>query len=89
MSSFSSKTEPVWTISQKEEASMEIQRPLKAIRSKCLDCSGGQPKEVRFCSVIACSLWPYRLGKRPVKNIQKKHDHCFPPDGEKRIKRLA
>lgn len=37
----------------------------KAIRAKCLDCSGGQPKEVRLCPVRGCALWPYRLGRRP------------------------
>ena len=57
---------------------MEIQRPLKAIRSKCLDCSGGQPKEIRFCSVTTCTLWPYRLGKRPVTNIKGNPGLSFP-----------
>ena len=47
---------------------MKILRPLKAIRSKCLDCSGGQLKEIRLCQIVSCSLWPYRMGKRPVKN---------------------
>ena len=40
-------------------------RPLKAIRLKCLDCSGGSPKEVRLCPAFGCPLWPYRMGKRP------------------------
>ena len=57
---------------------MEIQRPLKAMRSKCLDCSGGQPKEVRLCPIPTCTLWPYRMGKRPVKNIQGNHALSFP-----------
>lgn len=39
--------------------------PLKAIRSKCLDCSGGSEKEVRECRITSCSLHPYRMGKRP------------------------
>ena len=39
--------------------------PVKAIRAKCLDCSGQQPKEVRHCPVTNCALWPYRMGKRP------------------------
>jgi len=39
--------------------------PMKAIRLKCLDCSAGSAKEVRQCPVKDCSLWPYRLGKRP------------------------
>ena len=39
--------------------------PMKAIRAKCLDCSGGQPKEVRLCPVSRCPLWPYRMGRCP------------------------
>ena len=39
--------------------------PLKAIRAKCLECSGGSPKEVRFCPAEDCSLFPFRLGKNP------------------------
>ena len=41
--------------------------PLKAIRKKCLDCCCGKPKEVRKCTVIECTLYPYRLGRRPNK----------------------
>lgn len=44
---------------------MPILTPVKAIRAKCLDCSCYQPKEVRLCPVTDCSLWPYRMGKRP------------------------
>ena len=44
---------------------MKTLTPLKAIREKCLDCSGGQPKEVRLCPVTDCPLWPYRMGKNP------------------------
>ena len=44
-----------------------IKTPIKAIRSKCLDCSGGQPGEVRLCPIEACPLWPYRMGRRPGK----------------------
>ena len=39
--------------------------PIKAIRAKCLDCTCQQPKEVRLCTVTACALWPYRMGRRP------------------------
>ncbi len=41
--------------------------PMKAIRAKCLDCSGGNSKEVRFCPIQNCSLYPYRFGKRPTE----------------------
>ena len=40
-------------------------RPLKAIRLKCLDCSGESAPEVRECLITYCPLWPYRLGRRP------------------------
>jgi hypothetical protein len=39
--------------------------PIKAIRAKCLDCSGFQPSEVRNCGIPECSLFPYRFGKNP------------------------
>ena len=41
--------------------------PLKAIRAKCLDCSGGQSKEVRACQPVDCPLYPYRFGKNPKR----------------------
>lgn len=39
--------------------------PLKSIREKCLDCSGGSPKEVRLCPVKDCPIYQYRHGLRP------------------------
>ena len=39
--------------------------PVKAIRAKCLDCCCGHPSEVRICTAKNCSLFPYRMGKRP------------------------
>ena len=38
---------------------------LKAIRAKCLDCSGGIQSEVRDCLVRRCPLYPFRMGKNP------------------------
>ena len=43
--------------------------PLKAIRAKCLDCMGGQVKEVRLCPIPECPLYLFRLGKNP--NIKR------------------
>ncbi len=41
--------------------------PLKAIRAKCLECTGYEPSEVRKCSEKdACFLWPFRFGRRPA-----------------------
>ena len=39
--------------------------PLEAIRAKCLDCSGGDTKEVKLCPMTACALYPFRRGKKP------------------------
>jgi len=44
---------------------MDSLTPIKAIRTKCLDCSGGQPSEVRRCDINDCPLLPYRFGKNP------------------------
>jgi hypothetical protein len=38
---------------------------LKAIRTKCLDCSGGSHSEVADCVVRACALYPFRMGTNP------------------------
>ena len=47
--------------------------PVKAIRAKCLDCSAGQPSEVRYCPVTDCPIFIYRFGKNPNrKGIGKK-----------------
>jgi hypothetical protein len=39
--------------------------PIRSIRRKCLDCSGGSYSEVRDCQIVDCELHPYRFGKRP------------------------
>ena len=36
--------------------------PIKAIRAKCVDCSGGSLAEARKCVAIRCALWPFRQG---------------------------
>jgi hypothetical protein len=38
---------------------------LRAVRAKCLDCSGGSPAEVTDCRVPTCPLYPFRLGRNP------------------------
>jgi hypothetical protein len=40
--------------------------PLKSIRLKCLDCSGGKAEgeaSVKDCVVPDCPLYPFRFGK--------------------------
>ena len=44
---------------------MKAVRPLRAIRLKCLDCSGWQWPEVERCIHTDCILWPLRFGKKP------------------------
>jgi len=44
---------------------MKGQTPVRAIRAKCLECSAGQVKEVRDCSITDCPLYPFRMGKNP------------------------
>ena len=41
--------------------------PMKAIRAKCMDCSGGSFHEVRECPCVECPLYAYRSGHRPPK----------------------
>lgn len=41
--------------------------PVKAIRLKCLDCSGGSSTEVEKCTLTNCALYPFRLGKNPFR----------------------
>jgi hypothetical protein len=41
------------------EAGHERQSPLRAIRAKCLDCSGGNTAEVCRCEAVKCPLWPF------------------------------
>jgi len=35
---------------------------LKAIRKKCLECSGDQKEEVLNCEITECALYQYRMG---------------------------
>ncbi len=48
---------------------MKVLTPIKAIRAKCLDCSGGQYIEVKLCPIKDCTLYPYRMGRRPKKGV--------------------
>ena len=42
----------------------------RAIRKKCMDCSGGLTREVRDCWAKNCPLFPYRFGKNPRAAIR-------------------
>ena len=47
--------------------SEQITNPVKAIRSKCLDCCCGSSTEVANCTAIRCALFPFRFGKNPYR----------------------
>lgn len=42
-----------------------VESPIKAIRAKCIDCSGKSAAESRKCVAINCPLWPFRMGVNP------------------------
>ena len=42
--------------------------PMRAIRLKCMDCSGWQQKEVEKCAAKECPIWCFRMGKNPKAN---------------------
>lgn len=41
--------------------------PVKAIRLKCLDCSGGSSVEVDKCPAKQCPIWSFRYGRNPFR----------------------
>lgn len=45
----------------REEKTGKLTRK-KAIREHCLECMGGNQREVQFCSANLCALYPFRMG---------------------------
>ena len=45
--------------------------PVKAIRMKCLDCSGGSRREAERCTVKTCALYPFRMGRNPFRAVRE------------------
>ena len=43
----------------------KITNPIKAIRCFCIDCMGGQAREVKDCTAPNCPLYAFRMGKNP------------------------
>lgn len=39
--------------------------PVKAIRAKCIECSGGNRSEADRCQIKDCPRYAYRHGKNP------------------------
>ena len=51
----------------------KVRNPMTAIRAKCVECSGGQLKEVNSCPIKTCALWPFRMGVNPMHKRSKAH----------------
>jgi hypothetical protein len=64
-SAFDKETTPVEMKAELQAMGHEPGPVLKAIRRKCLDCSGGSAAEVADCLVKNCALYPFRMGKNP------------------------
>lgn len=43
------------------------QTPLRAVRLKCIECSGDNRAEVAHCEQSDCSLYIYRMGINPKR----------------------
>jgi hypothetical protein len=43
------------------------QKPLKALRARCLDCCCGDASEVRKCVSTDCAARPFRMGSNPFR----------------------
>jgi hypothetical protein len=44
----------------------------RAIKKKCLDCSGDSPKDVTLCHIFDCPLWRYRTGAEISSSAYKR-----------------
>lgn len=55
--------------------------PVKSIRKKCIDCSGGSLKEVRDCDIDDCPLYPFRMGKNPNRRSCKNNPNLVKKAG--------
>ena len=45
--------------------------PLKAIRAKCVQCVGVQPKLIASCKETSCALHPFRMGENTLHRMHK------------------
>lgn len=59
----------------------DLDSVLRAIRAKCLDCSGNQKKLVENCKITDCPLMPYRsiraMRENAPSNIEKNQLSIF------------
>jgi len=54
-----------------------ILKLIDVIRERCIDCKGNEI-DIRKCSKIRCSSWPYRLGSDPFERPNKPHKKYDP-----------
>lgn len=47
-----------------------LEKPLDAIKEKCLDCSVYDEDEVKLCTCTSCTLWPFRFGTNPYRGTR-------------------
>jgi hypothetical protein len=48
---------------------IDIPKPLKAVREHCKWCTNGSAVDVHLCASRSCTLWPYRLGRKPTPEV--------------------
>jgi hypothetical protein len=53
--------------------------PIKAIRAKCIECSGGNMAEARLCALTHCALWAFRMGHNPFYGKTSDELFAAPP----------
>ena len=51
--------------------------PLKAVRAKCIDCSGTGLREVRNCPFVECPLYDLRMGRGSRANLKRIRAYCL------------
>lgn len=47
--------------------SRDSRSPLRDIHEHCIECMGGNVREVKNCTSPKCKLYPYRFGKNPFR----------------------
>lgn len=57
--------------SKELKAKYKIKSPLKAIRAKCINCSGGRMFDADNCVIPDCPLFPYRKGRNPAPDTMR------------------
>ena len=61
----------------------KIKNQRTAIRAYCVVCMGGSVVGVRECSNVTCQLFPFRMGKDPLRGYElPKEDESELPEGE-------